>query len=130
VCAKLEGLEGQLLAHGYGDRALGTKLGGNPIIVTRIADYGYAGVVLGGCPQEGYATYVYLLHAISLAYTFLCYGFFKGVEVADDHVYLRAADVGELCLVGIAATGQDTAVDGGVQCLDPSAEYLRRVRVL
>src|SRR5215217_5281128 len=86
--------------------------------------------VLGCGPQHSGSSDVYLFYSLLLGGAAGdC--LFEWIEVDADQVYRAYILLDELLyVVGVSEVGQDAAVDLGVQCLDPPAEYLGRARHL
>src|SRR5215208_4803571 len=86
--------------------------------------------VLRGGPQHRGSADVYLFDSLLLGGAGGD-GFFEWIEVDADQVYRAYILLDELLhVVGVSEVGEDAAVDLGVQCLDPPAEYLWRARHL
>ena len=98
--------------------------GQNERVIGRVAEDGHGGEVLGRCPQQGHAADVYLLHRFGQAHLGPGHGLGEGVEV-DCHQVKGGDGVGsQFGQVGRLPTGQDAAVDGRMQGLDPPVQDL------
>lgn len=123
----LEGLEGKSAAGLSRDLALSLPLGNDGIVVRGRADDRGALVVLSSGTEEGDTANVDLLDSAGESAVGLGGLEDEGVEVADNKGDLVDAVVGEVGLVALDRTCEDTAVDRGVEGLDAAAEHLGRV---
>ncbi len=99
-----------------GERAVGRELGEDALVGGRRDHHPHVGVVLRRSPDHGRSPDVDELDGRIGA---------EGIEVADhqiDEADALPLEVGQM--VGLGPVGQDPAVDGGVQGLDPPAEHL------
>lgn len=81
-------------------------------------------MVLGRSAEQSHAANVDLLHGLIDGDVDLSDGLLEGVQVADDVVNLGDLLLGEVLLVGLDITGEDTTVHGGVEGLNTATEHL------
>ena len=117
-----EGVTGQPVPGGIGQRPLLSQLGQHRAVLGGVDDHPHMGVILGRRPHHGGATHVDQLDGGVRP---------ERIQVAHhqvDEADLLALEIGEM--LGLAPVGQDPAGDDRVEGLDPATEHLRRTRQL
>ena len=87
-------------------------------------------MVLGGCPDEGYAPDIDLFDRIGEAAGGIGNGLLEGVEVDDHHVDGDIAEGCDFLQVGAGAPRKDAAMDGRMEGFYPSPEDFARAGVV
>ena len=121
-----ESLEGVSVAAGLADFSR-FKLLEESGVVVGVAEDSDTLVVLGSSTDQSDTTNVNLFDGLGDADVGLGNGVLEGIEVADNVVNLVDVLVGQILLIGLEVTGEDTGVDGGVQGLDTARQHLGRL---
>jgi hypothetical protein len=79
-------------------------------------------VILCCSADEGHAADVDVFDGVCIGDVRFGDGLFKGIEINGDEVNVIPAEVEELLVVFVGGAGEESAVDGGVESLDPSAK--------
>lgn len=93
------------------------------VIIFRIAEDGYSGVVLGRGSNKSDASNVDFFHGFRNGDVDLSNGVLEGVEVANNIVDFIDILVGQVLLVGSEISCQDPCMDGGMEGLYPPREH-------
>ncbi len=100
---------------------------GDGWVVGRGGDHGDIVKILGGGADHGGSADVDVLDQLFKSHAGLGSGFFKRVEIHDDHVDRLDAVFGDGCDVrGVFAAMQNAAVNFGMQRLDAPIEHFRK----
>ena len=114
-----------------GGAVVGAHLGEDRLVIGRVGNHGHGVGVLGGGAQHGRAADIDVLDGIRKGDVGVGNGLLELIEIHDHHVDHTDAMLGSLghVLLGIA-TGQQAAVDLGVQRLDAAVHHLGEPGVL
>ena len=121
----LEGFDGQPAAQLCPHPPCGQGIG-ERWIICRVTDDGDVRVVFGCSPQQGHAADVDLLDRGRQRHVGVRHSLLEGIEVDHDQVDRADSVLGQFVQISCGTAGQDGAVDGWVQCLDPSPQNFRK----
>ena len=126
----LESFQRQLAPQGSADGS-GAQTLKKGAVLAGAGQHHHIGVIFGRCPHHCRSTDIDVLDGGIECHLGVGNGFSKWVKVDHHHVDRRNALGLQISLVaGLAAPGQDAAMDAWVQGLDPAAQDLRGAGVL
>ena len=115
---------------GFSRDAASTDFSENGCVISGVTDESNAFVVLRRGADKGHAADVDVFDGISISDIGFGNRLLKGIEVHRNEVDVIPAEIEELLMVFVGGAGEESAVDGGVESLDPSAKDLGRLGVV
>ena len=100
------------------------------IVIGWVTDEGYAFMILRCSADEGHAADVDVFDGIGVGDIRFGDGFFEGIKIHGDEVNVVPAEIEELLMVFFGGARKESAVDGGVESLYPSAKDFGRLGIV